>query len=113
MKRWHTLYSRAFTHDCSSFWDTDMGRCRITVMLRGFRGLNVKAQFVLEQQKPPGQVFVVRGTRGDIVLTLCFDGDRLCFIANRLECDRFVWPPATGENRISQPCLGIDAALGN
>jgi transposase len=39
-------------------------------------------------------VFRFRGKRGDLIKVLCWDGQRLCLFAKRLEKGRFVWPQA-------------------
>ena len=39
--------------------------------------------------------FVFRGSRGDIIRLLWFDGDGLCLFSKRLEKGRFIWPQAT------------------
>jgi transposase len=64
-------------------------------MRRGFHGLCAQVKTVLERQPLCGHVFVFRGSRGDIVKVLWFDGDGLCLLAKRLERGRFVWPQAS------------------
>jgi transposase len=64
----------------------------LTDLRRGFVGLSAMVQTALEQNPFNGHVFVFRGTRGDLIKLLWFDGDGLCLFAKRLERGRFVWP---------------------
>ena len=66
----------------------------VTDLRRGFHGLSALVQTKLEKSPLSGQVFVFRGSRGDLVKLLWFDSDGLCLFAKRLERGRFVWPQA-------------------
>ena len=60
----------------------------------GFDGLASLVQQQLGHDPFSGQLFVFRGSRGDLVKILCWDGQGLCLFAKRLEKGRFVWPQA-------------------
>jgi transposase len=66
----------------------------VTDMRRGFVGLSGMVQTALEENPFPGQVFVYRGRRGDLIKVLWRDGDGLCLFAKRRERGRFLWPQA-------------------
>jgi transposase len=59
---------------------------------KGFDGLAMLVQSVLERDPFSGHVFAFRGRRGDLVKILWWSGDGLCLFAKRLERGRFVWP---------------------
>lgn len=61
-------------------------------MRKGFDGLAMLVQSVLERDPFSGHVFAFRGRRGDLVKILWWSGDGLCLFAKRLERGRFVWP---------------------
>lgn len=63
-----------------------------TDMRKGFDGLAMVVQAVLERDPFSGHVFVFRGRRGDLIKLLWWSGDGLCLFAKRLERGRFVWP---------------------
>lgn len=63
-----------------------------TDMRKGFDGLAMLAQSVLQQDPFSGHLFVFRGRRGDLVKLLYWDGQGLCLFSKRLEKGRFVWP---------------------
>ena len=66
--------------------------CGTTDMRKGFDGLAVLVQQVLEQSPHCGALFAFRGKRGDLIKLLWFDGQGMCLFAKRLEKGRFVWP---------------------
>jgi transposase len=61
-------------------------------MRKGFDGLAMLVQSVLERDPFSGHVFAFRGRRGDLVKILWWSGDGLCLFSKRLERGRFVWP---------------------
>ena len=63
-----------------------------TDMRKGFDGLAMLVQSVLERDPFSGHVFAFRGRRGDLIKILWWSGDGLCLFAKRLERGRFVWP---------------------
>jgi transposase len=67
----------------------------VTDMRRGFVGLSGMVQTALQEQPFCGDVYIFRGSRGDLIKVLWFDGDGLCLFAKRLERGRFIWPQAT------------------
>jgi transposase len=77
-------------------------------MRKGFDGLSILAQTVLEQDPFSGHVFVYRGRRGDLIKVLWWDGQGMCLFAKRLERGGFVWPSAAdGRVTISQAQLAM------
>jgi transposase len=64
---------------------------------KGFDGLALCVQEVLQQDPHAGHVFVFRGKRGGLVKLLWHDGQGLCLFAKRLERGRFIWPVTVGE----------------
>jgi len=66
--------------------------CGATDMRKGFDGLAVLVQQVLEQSPHNGALFAFRGKRGDLVKLLWYDGQGLCLFAKRMDRGRFVWP---------------------
>jgi len=67
----------------------------VTDLRRGFQGLTMLVETVLEQAPFSGHVFIFRGKRGDLIKLLWWDGDGLCLFQKRLERGRFVWPQAS------------------
>ena len=68
----------------------------MTDMRKGMDGLAALVQTTLERAiRSPGDVFVFRGKRGDLVKLLWWSGDGMNLYAKRLERGRFVWPQAT------------------
>jgi transposase len=65
-----------------------------TDMRKGFDGLSLLAQEVLQEDPFSGHLFVFRGRRGDLIKVLYWDGQGLCLFAKRLERRRFIWPQA-------------------
>jgi transposase len=71
--------------------------CGATDMRKGFDGLAVLVQQVLQQSPHSGALFAFRGKRGDLVKLLWYDGQGLCLFSKRMDRGRFVWPStATG-----------------
>ena len=66
-----------------------------TDMRKGFDGLAMLAQELLELDPFAGHLVVYRGRRGDRIKVLWYDGQGLCLFAKRLERGRFVWPAAS------------------
>ncbi len=66
--------------------------CGATDMRKGFDGLAVMTQQVLEQSPHSGSLFAFRGKRGDLVKLLWFDGQGMCLFSKRMDRGRFVWP---------------------
>lgn len=78
--------------------------CGATDMRKGFDGLAVLAQQVLEQSPHSGALFAFRGKRGDLVKLLWYDGQGLCLFSKRMDRGRFVWPVGVMRKR------GLEAA---
>ena len=53
-------------------------------MRKGFDGLAVLVQQVLEQSPHSGALFAFRGKRGDLVKLLWYDGQGLCLFSKRI-----------------------------
>jgi transposase len=66
--------------------------CGATDMRKGFGGLAVLTQQVLEQRPHSGALFAFRGKRCDLVKLLWYDGQTLCLVSKRMDRGRFVWP---------------------
>lgn len=66
--------------------------CGGTDMRKGFDGLAVMVQQMLEQSPHSGALFAFRGKRGDLVKLLWYDGQGLCLFAKRMDRGKFVWP---------------------
>ena len=66
--------------------------CGATDMRKGFDGLAVMTQQVLEQSPHSGALFAFRGKRGDLVKLLWYDGQGMCLFSKRMDRGRFVWP---------------------
>ena len=66
--------------------------CGATDMRKGFDGLAVMTQQVLEESPHSGALFVFRGKRGDLVKLLWYDGQGMCLFSKRMDRGRFVWP---------------------
>jgi transposase len=66
--------------------------CGATDMRKGFDGLAVMTQQVLEQSPHSGALFVFRGKRGYLVKLLWYDGQGMCLFSKRMDRGRFVWP---------------------
>ena len=61
-------------------------------MRKGFDGLAVLVQQVLEKSPHSGALFAFRGKRGDLVKLLWYDGQGLCLFSKRMDRGRFIWP---------------------
>jgi transposase len=68
--------------------------CGHTDMRRGFDGLALMVQEVLQQNPHSGALFAFRGKRGDLIKLLWWDTQGLCLFSKRMEKGRFVWPMA-------------------
>lgn len=66
--------------------------CGATDMRKGFDGLAVMTQQVLEQSPHSGALFAFCGNRGDLVKLLWYDGQDMCLFSKRMDRGRFVWP---------------------
>jgi transposase len=66
-----------------------------TDLRRGFQGLTMLVETVLEQAPFSGHLFVFRGKRGDLIKVLWFDGDGLCLF-------RSAWSVAASSGRRRQ-----------
>lgn len=82
--------------------------CGATDMRKGFDGLAVMAQQVLEQSPHSGALFAFRGRRGDLVKLLWYDGQGLCLFSKRMDRGKFVWPATkTGKVTFSAAQLSM------
>jgi transposase len=63
-----------------------------TDMRKGFDGLSMLVQELLQLDAFSGHLFVFRGRRGGLLKVLYWDGQGFCLFAKRLEKGRFVWP---------------------
>ena len=85
-----------------------------TDMRKGFNGLALLVQEVLQRDPHSGHLFVFRGRHGGLIKVLWHDGQGMCLFAKRLERGRFIWPtPKDGAVAISPAQLsyllsGID-----
>ena len=61
---------------------------------RGMNGLALQAQQALGRDPHAGDLYVLRGRRGDLVKILRHDDTGMSLCAKRLERGRFVWPQA-------------------
>jgi transposase len=66
--------------------------CGVTDMRKGFDGLAVLVQQVLEQSPHSGALFAFRGKRGHLIKLLWYDGQGMCLFSKRLDRGRFIWP---------------------
>jgi transposase len=66
--------------------------CGATDMRKGFDGLAVLVQQVLEKSPHSGALFAFRGKRGDLVKLLWYDGQGLCLFSKLMDRGRFIWP---------------------
>ena len=82
--------------------------CGATDMRKGFDGLAVLVQQVLEQSPHSGALFAFRGKRGDLVKLLWYDGQGLCLFSKRMDRGRFVWPVTkTGKVHLTSAQLSM------
>lgn len=80
----------------------------VTDMRKGFNGLSVLAEKVLERDPFSGHLFVFRGRRGDLAKVIWFDGQGACLFSKCLERGKFVWPsPAQGRVSITSAQLSM------
>ena len=89
--------------------------CGVTDMRKGFDGLAVLVQQVLEQNPHSGVLCAFRGELGHLVKLLWFDGQGLCLFSKRLDRGRFVWPvTATGAVTLTPAQLSmlLEASTG-
>jgi transposase len=78
-----------------------------TDMRRGMNGLCLQVQEALGRDPHAGDLYLVRGRRGDLIKCLWHDGLGLSLYAKRLEKGRFLWPtPAEGVVAITPAQLG-------
>lgn len=88
---WHG--SLPFSRDDTvATFHPDLFACGATDMRKGFDGLAVLTQQVLEQSPHSGALFAFRGKRGDLVKLLWYDGQGLCLFSKRM--DRGRCPPS-------------------
>ena len=64
--------------------------CGATDMRKGFDGLAVMTQQVLEQSPHSGALFAFRGKRGDLTKLLWYDGQGMCLFSKRMD-PRLPW----------------------
>ena len=84
-----------------------------TDMRRGMNGLALQVQEALGRDPHAGDLYVLRGRRGDLLEILWHDGLGMSLHAKRLEHGRFLWPSAAdGAVSISasQPSYMLDMA---
>lgn len=82
--------------------------CGATDMRKGFDGLAVLVQQVLEQSPHSGALFAFRGKRGDLVKLLWYDGQGLCLFSKRMDRGRFIWPVTkTGKVHLTSAQLSM------
>lgn len=65
-----------------------------TDMRKGFPGLSLLVQEVLEHDPLGGHLFVFRGRQGNLLKVIWHDGQGACLFTKRLERGRFLWPSA-------------------
>ena len=63
-----------------------------TDMRKGFDGLAMLVQDLLQQNPFSGHLFVFRGRRSDRVKILYNDQNGMCLFAKRLDQGKFTWP---------------------
>lgn len=82
--------------------------CRPVDLRKGFNGLVAHISVILDVDPYSGHLFVFRGTRGDYLKMLHWDGSGLCLFAKRFEKGKFVWPPIVDETlQLSQAQLAL------
>jgi transposase len=73
-----------------------------TDMRKGMKGLALQVQQALGRDSHAGDLYVLRGARGDLVKIVWHDAIGMSLYAKRLERGRFIWPsPADGVVAIS------------
>ena len=68
--------------------------CGVTDMRKGIAGLSALAQDGLRQDPASGAVFAFRGSSGDRLKLLYWDGQGFCLYYKVLERGGFPWPSA-------------------
>ena len=82
--------------------------CGATDMRKGFDGLAVLAQQVLEQSPHSGALFAFRGKRGDLVKLLGYGGQGMCLFSKRVDRGGFIWPVTkTGKVHLTSAQLSM------
>lgn len=82
--------------------------CGATDMRKGFDGLAVLVQQVLEQSPHSGALFAFRGKRGDLIKLLWYDGQGMCLFSKRMDRGKFVWPVTkTGKVHLTSAQLSM------
>ena len=76
-------------------------------MRRGMNGFSLRIQEVLQRDPHAGDLYVLRGRRGDLLKILWHDGLGMSLYCKRLYRGRFIWPtPTDGAVFISASQLG-------
>jgi transposase len=76
-------------------------------------GLALQAQEAMKRDPHAGDLYVVRGRRGNLVKILWHDGLGMSLYAKRLEHGKFIWPsPANGVITISAAQLAYMISCG-
>ena len=70
--------------------------CGATDMRKGFDGLAVLVQQVLEQSPHSGALFAFRGKRGDLIKLLWYDGQGMCLFSKRMDPIGFFGASSSG-----------------
>jgi transposase len=82
--------------------------CQPIDLRAGFDGLASRVQQIIGADPFSGHFFLFRGTRGDYLKGLHWDGSGLCLFAKRLERSKFVWPPIVeGSTTLSPAQLAL------
>ncbi|WKA26411.1 IS66 family insertion sequence element accessory protein TnpB [Bradyrhizobium roseum] len=68
-----------------------------TDMRRGMQGLALQVQENLKRDPHAGDLYILRGRRGDLAEILWHDGIGLSLCAKRLDRGKFIWPSASGD----------------
>src|ERR1700743_588460 len=66
-----------------------------TDMRRRMNGLALQVQEALGRDHHAGDLYVLRGVRGNLIKVLLHDGIGMSLYAKRLEKGRFIWPSPT------------------
>ena len=74
----------------------------VTDMRKQFNGLSALAESVVTQDPYSDHLFVFRGSRGNLVKIVWWDGLGACLFSKRLEKGKFVWP-SSAEGKITLP----------
>ena len=84
------LWSKDLWYDPSSGTNDDMACRWRDDMRKQFNGLSALAESVVTQDPYSGHLFVFRGSRGDLVKIVWWDGLGACMFSKRLEKGKFV-----------------------